>query len=158
MAFSYMWQTRERLADHAQAATNDNGPLAKHAAQEPIEAEWLSLAEAELLWDYPNPDQLEGDSCRMGFPDWRRQLVLPLIEACTDSGLVEQVLERSCVDRWSTPFTRVAKDNGILKAGLYNGLRQAAGVNKARDLTVRDLYRDETAKLWRRVAVLLQFV
>jgi hypothetical protein len=152
-----MWQTRERLAPHARLA-NDDDERESYARREPNEAEWRSLAEAELLWDYPNPDQLEGDSCRMGFPDWRRQLVVRLIQTCTESEVAEQVLERSCVDRWSTPFQRVAKDSGILKAGLYNGLRQAAGVTSARGLTVEDLYSDEAAKLWRRIAVLLEFI
>lgn len=152
-----MWQTRERLAAHARLDISDI-ERENYAREVPIETGWLSLAEAELLWDYPNPDQLEGDSCRMGFPDWRRQLVEPLIEACAESEVLDQVLERSCVDRWSSPFKRVAKDSGVLKAGLYNGLHKAAGVAKAHGLTVEDLYRDETAKLWRRVAVLLEFV
>lgn len=160
VAFSYMWQTRERLATRARTTTStaDNEQPGQPAPEERDEAGWLSLAEAELIWDYPNPDQLDGESCRMGFPDWRRELVLPLIGACTAAEGAEQILERSCVERWSSPFHQAARDSGVLKAGLYNGLRHAAAVKTERGLTVRDLYRDGAAKLWRRIAVLMELI
>ena len=160
VAFSYMWQTRERLATHASTTTSaaDNEQLGKLTPENRDEVGWLSLAEAELLWDYPNPDQLNGDSCRMGFPDWRRELVLPLIDACTAAEGAEQLLDRSCVERWSSHFDQAARDTGILKAGLYKGLRHAADVENERGLMVQDLFRDGAAKLWRRIAVLMELV
>lgn len=157
MAFSYMWQTQERLATPATGA-GDNQPQ-KHVSEQRDRlslARWISLAEAELLWDYPNPDQLEGDSCRMGFPNWRRTLILPLIEMCATSDDADNVLEQRCVDRWFNPLQKATKDSGVLEAGLYDSLRQAVHMDRELALTVKDLFHDGAAKLWRRIAVLVE--
>jgi hypothetical protein len=204
-----MWQTRERLSPDAAAASEQQQQQQQQQQQEEeaAAAAWLSLGEAELLWDYPNPDQLDGDMCRMGFPDWRRMLVEPLLDACAaataaaaaapaDSGAAEeeeegaggggaQILERRCVDRWFSSqewrlLKKAAVETGVLKKergvySLYNALRRAAaarsqsraadedgkgekeGEDDGGELSAADVYSDGAARLWRRLAVVMEF-
>ena len=102
VAVSYMWQTAERLDEDAQAVQDADATGEPAEAQEDEGEEWASLGGVELLWDYPNPDQVNGEQCRMGYPDWRRMLVEPLLEACAEetAGGDEARLSAACVDEW----------------------------------------------------------